>query len=202
MISLDYAFYHIERAIRMMRGDANALDEMDISTDGFWRSFGAILFTLPALFFTWVAAGRDLILEGSDLQMWQIMLRKAPVDIASWVLPILIYPFVLNLLGRKNRYSHLVIALNWSGLVLNYAIAGLIFIGFLLPKTGSLSMVLALVTFAMLIVLIGMLVQVVKISLSSSIWLAAIFVVAEIVIFYPLIYGAEDLLGLHVAALT
>lgn len=54
MINLDYAFHHLESVIGVIAGRPGALERMDISSDGFWRSFSAIIVALPALFFGWV----------------------------------------------------------------------------------------------------------------------------------------------------
>lgn len=202
MVSLDYAFYHIERVLRTMRGDASALDEMDISTDGFWRSFNAILLSLPALFFMWVESAQELISHGSDLQMWQIFMRRIPLDLVSWVLPFAFYPFILHLLNRKPRYSHLVIALNWSYLVLYYVFAAVIFISFLLPKTQAISIIIGFLMIAVLIASIIFLTQVVKVGLKASAGLAVTFIIAEIIVVYTLVYNVESLLGLHIPALS
>ncbi|MEM5502905.1 hypothetical protein WNY59_15035 [Ahrensia kielensis] len=200
MISLDYAFYHIERVLRMMRGDASALDEMDISTDGFWRSFGTIIFALPALFFMWVESSQELISQGSDLQMGQIFIRRIPIDIISWVLPFAFYPIVLKFLNRPHRYSHLVIAINWSNLVLYYVFAAIILISFFLPKTEAITVTLGFLMIATLIASIVVVTHVIKISLNASAGLAAAFVIVEIIVLYTLVYNVEGLLGLHVPA--
>ena len=38
---LDYALHHLTCILRVLRGDVAALGDMDISADGFWRSFEA-----------------------------------------------------------------------------------------------------------------------------------------------------------------
>ena len=54
---LDYALHHLSCILRILRGDTAALGDMDISADGFWRSFEAFPAALPALFFAWVVEG-------------------------------------------------------------------------------------------------------------------------------------------------
>ena len=57
MASADYALVHAAAAWRMMRSaKPDALRQMDLTADGFWSSFAAILWALPPMLFA-VAPG-------------------------------------------------------------------------------------------------------------------------------------------------
>lgn len=123
MNAFDYAFHHIECVLRMMRGDESALDDMDISADGFWRSFAAIAFSVPALFFSWVIYSRQLVGEGAPGSVIGYVGVQGVLEISLWLLPLVILAFVLPPLGYGKRFSHLVIMRNWAAVIFNYLFA-------------------------------------------------------------------------------
>jgi len=101
-------------AWRLMRRDAGGLGDLNLTVDGFWRSFTAIL----------VAAPLDLIYE--------ILPRQAggegPDDALGWLVAAIVYlarwlalPVVLALvatpLGWAARYPTFVIAYNWTAVL-------------------------------------------------------------------------------------
>src|ERR1041384_775921 len=78
-------------AWRMMNGHADGLDQLDFSEDGFWQSFHAITISLPPLILGWIIFANDMIsLQPETGNRFSIMGRVAFVDLASWVVPLVV----------------------------------------------------------------------------------------------------------------
>lgn len=194
MIDFDYGFYHIERVVKIIRGDEAALDQMDISSDGFWRSFAAIIWALPALFFAWVFDARDLIADGVELTMVRIVIYSAIIEMVLWFLPIILLAFVLRPLGLASRYSHLIIARNWLSVPIVYAYIVVMLLSLLFGNASPL----VLVAFAFLLVAIWIQIRVTRISLQSDASIAAALVIGEIILLLIIMFYAQSTLGLTV----
>lgn len=194
MIDFDYGFHHIERIWRIVRGDEAALDEMDISSDGFWRSFAAIIWAMPALFFAWVFDARDLMISGVELTMVRIVIYSAIIEMVLWFLPILLLAFVLKPFGLAQRYSHLIIARNWLSVPIVYAYVVIILLGILLGNT--LPIVLA--AFVFLLVAIWIQMRITRISLQCEISLASALVIGEFILLLIIMFYLQSVLGLEI----
>jgi hypothetical protein len=100
---------------RMMNGRADGLRAFDISADGFWNSFFAIIVALPALFVGWLAIASELAHEPAVFGSTpSIVARLAFIDIASWVLPLVALGAVARPVGIADRFVPYVIASNWG----------------------------------------------------------------------------------------
>ncbi|BBE72677.1 hypothetical protein [Oharaeibacter diazotrophicus] len=105
----------------LFRGDPAGLRRLDLSVDGFWRSFSVFVLTLPALGVV-IAAERLAILEHSaytaeTFPAGAFLVSRFLGQILAWAA----YPAVLALLARPlgfaRVYVPLVVALNWSTLI-------------------------------------------------------------------------------------
>ncbi|MEL6920167.1 MAG: hypothetical protein AAFO77_03965 [Pseudomonadota bacterium] len=134
---IDYAFHHCECVTRIVRGDASALNDMDLSVDGFWRSFGAIALSIPALFFTWVASARDLAVGGYTGSMPSLLARQAGLDLFLWLMPVLALALLLPALGLGRQFTQLIVARNWLSLIIAYVVAALTLIDMFIPDEGD-----------------------------------------------------------------
>ena len=102
-------------AWRMMNGHADGLDLLDFSEDGFWQSFHAITISLPPLILGWIIFANDMIaLRPETGNRFSIMGRVAFVDLASWVLPLVVLALSARQLGIAKRFSPYVVASNWG----------------------------------------------------------------------------------------
>lgn len=194
MIDFDYGFYHIERVWRIVRGDDAALNEMDISSDGFWRSFAAIVWTLPAMFFAWVFDARDLIIEGVELSMVRIVVYSAIIELLLWFLPVLVLAFILRPLGLAQRYSHLIIARNWLSVPIVYAYIVIMLLGLLLGDAAPL----VLLAFVFLFGAVWIQIRVTRVSLDCASSLAAILVIGEFLLLLIIMFYLQAALGLSI----
>lgn len=104
---------------RMMNGRADGLRAFEISADGFWNSFFAIVVALPALLVGWLAIANDLGQEPAIFGgRFSIMTRLAFVDIGAWLLPLAGLAAVAKPAGIADRFVHYVIASNWGSALL------------------------------------------------------------------------------------
>jgi hypothetical protein len=102
-------------AWRMMNGHADGLDLLDFSEDGFWQSFHAITISLPPLILGWIIFANDMIaLRPETGNRFSIMGRVAFVDLAAWVLPLVVLALSARRLGLAKRFSPYVVASNWG----------------------------------------------------------------------------------------
>lgn len=192
----DYAFHHVGCALRIVRGDAAALNDMDISADGFWRSFGAILAAVPALLFAWVVEARQLQVEGISGSTMSFVARLAALELFFWVLPIIALAMALPRLGFGHRFSHLIIARNWLS-------AGLSYLFVVLPLTelavsgGSESELTFWLSLIVLALMIWSALRVTRAALDTTPAVSLAFVAAETLLIYPLAVSLYGLAGLY-----
>jgi hypothetical protein len=110
----------------------DALRYFDISIDGFWRSFGAILLVLPS--FALVAlAERTRILSDSVQEGFDggaFLLNKAISLGVDWVAFAIVFAFVAGPLGLGRTYSTFIIARNWGTVlaVIPFALVALLYL--------------------------------------------------------------------------
>lgn len=109
---------YLTGAWRLMRGQSDGLDLLDISSDGFWNSFFAIVLVLPVFGVNWVTLANELAAAGDSLG-WRfgIVLRLAVADILAWILPIVLLAAAAGPLGISDRFVPYVIASNWGSVI-------------------------------------------------------------------------------------
>ena len=109
---------YITGAWRLMMGREDGLDLLDISSDGFWNSFYAMVLAAPVLGVGWVAYANDLALPTDDLIVRAgIVLRLAFADVAAWLVPIAALAVIAGPAGIGDRFVHYVIASNWGSVI-------------------------------------------------------------------------------------
>ncbi len=101
---------------QMMMGRRDGLNLLDISADGFWTSFFAIVLALPALLLRWTTLASDL--SGPDESALSLALRLGIIDLCVWILPLVALVFVAPRLGFGDRIVHSVVSINWSSAIL------------------------------------------------------------------------------------
>jgi len=119
--SLEEIEHYFAGSWRMMTGRKDGVDRLDISVDGFWRSFHGITVSLPALLVSWVAFARDLP-ESYDDEGFRFgaVVSAGIADILAWIAPIVVLALIARRLGLSRRFSVYVIASNWGGALLTW----------------------------------------------------------------------------------
>lgn len=154
MPSADEIQQYLTGAWRMMLGKADGIKLLDISADGFWNSFYAMLIALPALVVGWVGFANDLSALGAGFDgRLSIVLRLATIDLAAWVVPLLVLAAVARPAGIADRFVHLVVASNWASALIAWIMLPPSLIGLVLPNAQPLEDMLSLAFFVAAMVL-------------------------------------------------
>lgn len=104
---------------RLLRADAKALPDLDLSRDGFWRSYLALILTVPSMIPV-LAAERTVVGLSNSGGLFDAPGLLAAV-IAAELLAILAIPALLIALAptllSSPRFTGFIIAWNWAGIV-------------------------------------------------------------------------------------
>lgn len=154
MPSSDEIQQYLTGAWRMMMGKADGLRLLDLTVDGFWNSFFAIVIALPALVVGWVAAANELSqLSGIFGSKLSIVARLAVIDLASWILPLVAFAAVAPRTGLGDRLVNLVVASNWASAIIVWIMLPPSLLGLLWPDVADASALVSLVLFVLTVVL-------------------------------------------------
>jgi hypothetical protein len=115
----------IRGVLRLARFDPDALEDFNVSLDGYWRSFFAAALLLPLYLIVWLGAdvpgketavplGRRLLIEGINYPL-------------AWTLWPLVVFYIARAAGWGERYIAYIVAYNWTqifsqGVMLLFAI--------------------------------------------------------------------------------
>ncbi|MYZ49030.1 hypothetical protein [Propylenella binzhouense] len=103
-----------------MNGDAAGLRILDISVEGFWRSFAAILFVV--LFSLPVLVAEPTLLAGEGGQATATrapMLLQIVAILVDWVAFPLIFAALARPLGLGGQYVPYIVGRNWSSVIVS-----------------------------------------------------------------------------------
>ena len=117
MLSRSEVATGFDAAWRVLLGRPRPLDGLDLSFDGFWRSFAAPFLVLP-LYGVYVMAERRLILEslpeGAEIGSGLFLLSR----VVAFLIDIAAFPLLMAALARPlglaRRYVPLVVIFNWT----------------------------------------------------------------------------------------
>lgn len=138
----------ITAAWRLMMGKPDGLRMLDLSADGFWNSFFAIVVSLPALALGWVARAQEL--SGSvPFGRLSTVLRLATVDMAAWILPVIVLGLVARVAGLANRFVPYVVATNWGSVIVIWIMLPPALLRLAAPGAMDLAALLSLAVFAL-----------------------------------------------------
>lgn len=139
---------------RMMLGRQDGLKMLDLSVDGFWNSFFAMLVAAPPLIVGWVGFANQFSAYSDGFgDRVSVLLRVAFVDFSVWVLPLVALAIVAPRVGIGDRFVHLVVAGNWASALTAWIMLPPSLIDLFLPMAGEASNLLALVLFLVTLVL-------------------------------------------------
>jgi hypothetical protein len=121
MLTGDEIARSTQAAVALFRGDPQGMRQLDVSYEGFWRSFQVFFLLLPFV-------GVLILSEKAFLLAHTPLLEETfpkgifvTSRIAGFALDWIAYPVVLAVLagplGLTRRYVPLVVALNWASLV-------------------------------------------------------------------------------------
>ncbi|RRH97219.1 transporter [Mesorhizobium tamadayense] len=153
MLSTDETFASLAGAWRLMLGNADGLRMLDLSADGFWNSFFAIVVAAPALIVGWVGIANEIGDPNAFAGRLSMLIRLATVDIGSWVLPLVALALVAPRAGIGGRFVHYVVASNWASAIIAWLMLPSALLRLFLPSTNEISGLVSLLLFALSMVL-------------------------------------------------
>lgn len=139
----------------MMTGRRDGLRLLDLSMDGFWNSFFAIVVAAPAMLAGWAPMAGEV--AGADAGFGQrasVVARLALVDIGAWVLPIVGLAAVAGTVGIRDRFVHYVVATNWGGALFSWFMLPVAVLRLFAPAQEDLITALSLGIFVACLVLL------------------------------------------------
>lgn len=141
---------YLSGAWRLMLGKADGLRLLDLSADGFWNSFFAIVIAAPALIVGWVGVSNELALQSTAFGgRFGIVLRLALVDVGAWILPLIAFALVARRAGVGDRFVQFVVATNWTSAIVAWLMLPATLLRLLMPAAQSLTSFLSLVLFGL-----------------------------------------------------
>ena len=145
---------YLTGAWRMMMGKADGLRLLDLSADGFWNSFFAIVIALPALIVGWVGVANELSqLSGDFGSKLSIVARLAVIDLAAWILPLVALAAASSRVGIADRFVPLVVASNWASAIIVWIMLPPSLLGLFSPAASEAGTLVSLALFILTMVL-------------------------------------------------
>ncbi|TIR23062.1 MAG: transporter [Mesorhizobium sp.] len=149
MLSADETYASLVGAWRLMFGKADGLRLLDLSADGFWNSFYAILVAAPALIVGWVGIANEIGDPEAFAGRLGMLIRLATVDIGSWVLPLVALALVAPRAGIGGRFVHYVVASNWASAIIAWLMLPSALLRLFLPSNSDVNSLVSLFLFAL-----------------------------------------------------
>ncbi|RWH75102.1 MAG: transporter [Mesorhizobium sp.] len=153
MLSSDETYASLTGAWRLMLGKADGLRQLDLSADGFWNSFFAIVVAAPALIVGWVGLANEIGDPNAFAGRFSMLIRLATVDIGAWVLPLVGLALVAPRAGIGGRFVHYVVASNWASAIIAWLMLPAALIRLFLPSTNEFAVLASLLLFALSMIL-------------------------------------------------
>ena len=123
ILTADEVVRSLKGSVRLIQREADGLRDFDVSIEGFWHSFAAIVLTMPA--FIALLAERRLA-SGLGPGLFDdpgLAIGEAFAYLAAWfAFPLVMVGFV-RLMGLERRYVGYVVAYNWSTVIASFALA-------------------------------------------------------------------------------
>ncbi|WP_265516612.1 transporter [Nitratireductor luteus] len=132
---------------RLMMGRPDGVRWLDLSADGFWNSFFAILVAIPPLMVGWVGVANDVAGDVSAGVRFALLVRLFLVDVGAWLIPLAMLAAVAGPAGISDRFVHYVVATNWASAFFAWLLAPAAIMRLFFPVGDGIVDILALVLF-------------------------------------------------------
>lgn len=173
----------IAAAVALLLGKPGALGRFDVSLEGFWRSFAAILLVLPSFAITLMAVWRGQMAllppEAVDVPWLGFALERVVALGFAWVALPIVLALIAGRLGLTGRYVPFIVARNWAEPVVSalYAVPALFFAAGIIDEQLA-----ALLSLPVLLVALHYLYRIARQTLGASISLAIGIVVLDLLL--------------------
>ncbi|MEZ5782972.1 MAG: transporter [Rhizobiaceae bacterium] len=180
-------------AWRVMTGRPDGMRMLDTSLEGFWDSFFAIIVAFPALAIGWFASADTFVQYIEGVSRASIVARLAIVDLAVWLLLLIILGLVAKQVGIADRFVHYVVSGNWASAVLVWMMVPPSLLKLVAPDTADFASMLSLALFLLSMVLTW---RQTNVALAKGPGLATAVFVAMFVCALLVLIVTQGLLGL------
>ena len=147
--SLDTILNYFSGAALLMSGRSEGLRRLDMSADGFWQSFSAILVALPPMALSWIefegVERQDPVGEAGAITIYGAHIIA---DLLAWVLPIFVLILVARRVGYAKKVVPVIVATNWGGALLSWVFAPYWLLILMFGPGGAMALLGVLVTIA------------------------------------------------------
>jgi hypothetical protein len=191
MMDTTYIAQNLRGAWLVMLGRKEGFALLDITSDGFWRSFLAIVIGLPALLATCFASAKWNSLV-SELSTTQFIIRSFLIELIAWVLPFIALGLVIGRLGLGSRFATYVVAMNWASLIIVYFMLPIDLLGVFLAYDH---IALTLLSAAYLVAAIIFLFLITHMSFATEFAISIALFLGSLVFTFALALGLQELLG-------
>ncbi|MGB3502730.1 MAG: transporter [Mesorhizobium sp.] len=148
MPSAEQIQIYVAAAWHLILGRRGAIKQFDLSADGFWNSFYAMIVVLPMMLVTWVTIANGFgDMAGEFGGRLSIVLRLAFIDLLAWVAPIVVLAFSARALGIADRFVPYVVASNWGSVITSAIMLPVSLIELVFPGSVEALDALSLVVF-------------------------------------------------------
>jgi hypothetical protein len=140
MYSTDEISQNLAGAWQVMNGRSSGLVQLDVSIEGFWRSFGAIILSVPVLVLLLLSRDRIAVDLEEPSGTGLPVIAQATVWLVEWVLFPIVLAVVARPIGVARNYVPFIVARNWASVLVMaaYAVPLLAYLAGLMPAGGLL----------------------------------------------------------------
>jgi len=184
-------------AWRMMLGRSDGLSLLDLSADGFWNSFFAMIVALPPLFAMWTSFAVEASPATAEFgHRMSLLLRMALIDFAAWVVPLVLLASVAARAGIRDRFVHYVVSTNWASGIIAWLLLPPVILRAFAPTATEVSALLSLIVFIASMVFFWRLTNV---ALAKGAAVATAIFSGMVVVSLAVVYALEWVLAIPAA---
>jgi len=195
MLSVDETSSSLTGAWRLMLGKADGLRLLDLSADGFWNSFFAIVVAAPAMIVGWVGTANEIGDPNAFAGRLGMLVRLATVDLGSWLLPLVALALVASRAGIGDRFVHYVVASNWASAITAWMLLPSALIRLFLPSGNPVAELVWLVLVVLSLVLTW---RMTNASIGKGAAVGSAVFAGMLVVSLAVLFGLVALLGITV----
>lgn len=195
LVTADETQASLTGAWRLMLGKTDGVRLLDLSADGFWNSFYAMIVAVPALMVGWVGIANEVGDPDAFAGRLAMLIKLATVDLGAWVLPLVALALVAPHAGIGGRFVAYVVASNWASAIIAWLMLPSALVRLFLPATDATAGFVSLFCFLLSMVLTWRMTTAVigKGAATGTAVFAGMFVGSLLVLF-----GLQALLGITI----
>jgi hypothetical protein len=153
MLSADETQAALAGAWELMFGRTEGLRRLDLSADGFWNSFFAIVVAAPAMIVGWVEVANEIGDPDLFLGRLGVLVRLAIIDLGAWVLPLAGLALLAPHVGIGGSFVRYVVASNWSSAIIAWIMLPSVLVRLVLPVGSEAVWLVSLTLFLLSMVM-------------------------------------------------